>query len=185
VETVRNSNQILEESPEEEDEQMDEQGNRSKKLERITDGREHLAQEIFENSRETVNQFGIELIDIKIKRVNYEESVREKVYERMVSERTRIAEQFRSVGQGLRAEILGKMEKDLKEIESKAYKDSQEIKGMADAEAARIYANAYNKAPKFYTFLKSLETIEKVVKKETILFLSTQTPFLKLLKDTK
>ena len=166
------------------DKEMDEQGNRSKKLERITNGREHLAQEIFENSVETVGEFGIELIDIKIKRVNYEESVREKVYERMVSERSRIAEQFKSVGQGLRAEILGKMDKDLKEVESNAYRESQEIKGLADAEAAKIYADAYNKDPKFYNFLKSLETLEKVVKKDTTLFLSTKAPFLNLLKKT-
>jgi membrane protease subunit HflC len=116
-------------------------------------GREKITRKILENAAEKAPQYGIELVDVRIKRINYVEEVRTKVYERMISERTRIAEKYRSEGQGKKAEIEGEMEKELQRITSEAYKTAQEIKGKADAEATRIYAAAFNKDPEFYSFL--------------------------------
>ncbi len=181
VESVRNSNDIMEK-------QVDSKattvlGKQTEtKIEAIAYGREHLSQEIFNKANKTVKQYGIELIDIKIKRVNYESTVRQKVYERMISERTRIAQQFKSTGLGAKSEILGKMDRELKRIESEAYRKAEEIKGSADAKAAKIYADAYNNNHEFYTFLKTLETAKSLIRKDTTLFLSTDASYLKLLK---
>jgi membrane protease subunit HflC len=100
-------------------------------------------------------------VDVRIKRLDYVESVREKVYERMISERKRIAAQFRSEGEGRSAEILGTMEKELRQIRSTAYRRVQEVQGKADAEATQIYGQAYNKNPEFYAFLRTLESYKE------------------------
>ena len=148
-------------------------------------GREKITRQILEKVSQITPSYGIEVVDVRIKRVNYVESVRQKVYQRMISERKRIAEQYRSEGMGKKAEIIGKTQKELEKIRSEAYKKAQEIKGKADAEATRIYAQAYSKDPQFYRFLKTLETLEKTVKKDNILILSTDSEVYRLMKTVK
>jgi membrane protease subunit HflC len=109
------------------------------------------------DASQLVPEFGIELLDIRIKRINYVDSVQEKVFERMVSERKRIAAQYRSEGEGERAAILGEMERELAKISSEAFRTSQEIRGRADATATQIYANTFGRDPEFYQFYRSLE----------------------------
>ncbi len=140
-------------------------------------GRDKMADLIFNTASKLTPKYGIELIDVMFKRVNYIESVRRKVYERMISERKRIAAEKRATGEGQKAEILGKVERQLKEITSKASREAQEIKGKADAEAARIYANAYNKDPDFYAFSKTLESYGKSVGKNTRMVISADSEF--------
>ncbi len=149
----------------------------------IENGRKEIADMIFESSKSLINEYGIELIDVKIKRLNYVEEVRSKVYDRMISERQKIAALYRSEGQGKSAEILGKMKRELDQIESEAYKTAEQIKGQADAEAINVYANAYNRDPDFYQFLKSLETYEKTIDDKNVLILSTDSEYYKYLKD--
>lgn len=146
-------------------------------------GREKITRQILERASEMVPQYGIELIDVRIKLINYVEEVRRKVYERMISERTRIAEKYRSEGQGKKAEIEGQMEKELQRITSEAYRKAQEIKGKADAEATKIYARAYNKDPEFYSFLKTLDTYKRTIDDRTWLILTTDSDYLKYLKS--
>ena len=149
---------------------------------RINVGRQKILNLIKKQAEPKIRDFGIQLVDVDIKRVNYIEEVRRAVYSRMIAERKRIAEKFRSEGRGEARRIEGDMEKELKRIMSEAYRRSQEIKGKADAEAARIYAEAYGKDPEFYSFLKSLETYQKIMDKKTTLVLSTDADFLKYLK---
>ncbi len=148
-------------------------------------GREKITRQILEKVSKITPSYGIEVVDVRIKRVNYVESVRQKVYQRMISERKRIAEQYRSEGMGKKAEIIGKTQRELEKIRSEAYKKAQEIKGKADAEATRIYAQAYSKDPQFYKFLKTLETLEKTVKTDNILILSTDSEVYRLMKTAK
>ena len=148
-------------------------------------GREQLAGLVLKKSSEVMPDYGIELADIKIKRINYVDSVQQKVFERMISERKRIAERFRSEGQGKRAEIEGKVERELLRIRSEAYKTAEEVRGKADAEAAGIYAAAYNRDPELYSFLKSLETYKAVLNENTDLILSTDSPLLHYLRGEK
>jgi len=151
----------------------------------IKHGRAKIMDEILANAREDAKEYGIEMVDFRIKRINYIPEVREKVYERMISERKRIAMRYRSEGRGESAKILGDMDKELKRIRSEAYKTSQEIKGKADAEAIKIYAEAYNKDPKFYSFWKTMETYRQTVDKDTWLILTTEGEFFKYLKSVK
>ncbi len=151
-------------------------------LPKVKVGRRKILEMIKEQAASKLKEFGIELIDVDIKRVNYIEEVRKAVYARMIAERKRIAEKFRSEGRGEARRIEGEMEKELKRILSSAYKKSQQIKGKADAEAARIYAEAYSKDPEFYSFLKSLEIYRKVIDKNTTLILTTDSELLKYLK---
>ncbi|MDD4156637.1 MAG: protease modulator HflC [Candidatus Cloacimonetes bacterium] len=151
----------------------------------INVGREKIADSIYVSSYESLKEYGIELVDVKIKRVNYIDTVRRQVYERMISERNKIAEKYRSAGQGRAAEIKGKLQKDLNEIESEAYREAQEIMGEADAEAIEIYANAYNKDPEFYGFTRSLEAYQKTISENNILILTTDSEFFKYLKKVK
>ncbi len=148
-------------------------------------GREKIAQIILEKSSEITPELGVELRDVKIKRINYVEEVQRKVFDRMISERKRIAAKYRSEGDGKSAEIRGEKERELKKIQSEAYRKAQEIKGKADAEATRIYANAYNLDPEFYQFMKTLETYVSTMDKETWLLLSTDAEFLKYLKSSR
>ena len=123
-----------------------------------------------------LSEFGIELLDVRIKRVNYNPDVLDRIYQRMISERQQIAQRFRSEGEGEAARIAGQKERDLNEIQSTAYRKVQEIRGQADAKATEIYARAYTQNPQaaeFYGFLKSMETYREVLTKESTLILST------------
>lgn len=150
----------------------------------IETGRDEITEIILAASSIITPEFGIELKDVRIKRINYIEEVRQEVFGRMIAERQRIAAKYRSEGDGRSAEIRGEKERELKKITSEAYKTSQEIKGTADASATRIYAEAYNLDPEFYQFMRTLETYRIVMDKETLLLLSTDTEFLKYLKKT-
>lgn len=148
----------------------------------ITLGREKITQGIMEQAQPKLAQFGIELVDVKIKRINYVEEVRKSVYGRMVAERNQIAEKFRSEGKGEASKILGEKERDLQQITSQAYRRAQEIKGKADAEAVKIYAKAYGQDPEFYSFVQTLEIYTQAMNKDNTLVLSTDSEFLKYLK---
>ena len=181
IESLRSTNRLLEES-ENVVVQMDDFGNiRQTRVEKINLGREQLSLMIKEQSDKLVDNLGIEIIDVRIKRINYIQSVRNKVYDRMISERNAVAANYRSEGQGKRAEIEGRMGKELKNIQAEAYKKSQEIKGQGDAKAIKIYADAYNKDPDFYTFVKTLETYGKTINNKTTLLLSADNEFFNLL----
>jgi membrane protease subunit HflC len=149
----------------------------------IETGREGLTKIILEQARPKLAEFGIELVDVKIKRINYVEQVRKSVYDRMIAERRQIAEKFRSEGKGEARRILGDKEKDLKQITSEAYRQAQEIKGKADAEATRLYADAYGVDPEFYSFNKTLEIYNETLGDNSSLVMSTDSEFLKYLKD--
>ena len=148
-------------------------------------GRLKLSRLILENASKITSEFGVELKDVQIMRVNYVEEVQKKVFDRMIAERQRIAAKYRSEGDGKSAEIRGQKEKELKRIQSEAYRQAQEIKGKADAEATKVYAQAYNLNPEFYQFMKTLETYRAALEKETWLLLSTDSEFLKYLKSTE
>jgi membrane protease subunit HflC len=148
----------------------------------ITIGREKITQGIMEQAQPKLAQFGIELVDVKIKRINYVEEVRKSVYGRMIAERRQIAEKFRSEGQGEAQKILGEKERDLQQITSEAYKTAQEIKGKADAESTKIYAQAYGVDPEFYSFTQTLDIYKEALDEKSTLVLSTDSEFLKYLK---
>jgi len=151
----------------------------------IHKGRAKVQQEILANAAPKIEVFGIELMDVQFKRINYNTSVRTRIYERMVSERQQIAERFRSEGAGEAAKILGQKEKDLQTIESEAYRKTQQIQGDADAEASEIYARAYNQSPEaaaLYEFLKTMDTYKAVLTNDTSLILTTDSDFFKFLK---
>jgi len=176
IETVRRTNRELE------FELLDSDLKEEVALTNITVGREKIEQAILEQAQPKLKPFGIELVDVKIKRVNYVEDVRKSVYERMIAERNKIAEKYRSEGKGEARKILGDKEKDLKEITSTAYRAAEEIKGKADAEATNIYASAFGLDPEFYSFLKTLETYQTTLDNNSSLVLSTDSEFLKYLK---
>jgi membrane protease subunit HflC len=157
----------------------------SEMITKIEVGREKVAHIIFEAASKIAPQFGVELRDVRIKRINYVDEVQQKVFDRMIAERKRIASKYRSEGDGKSAEIRGQKEKELKRIQSEAYRKAQEIKGKADAEATRIYAQAYSADPEFYQFLKTLETYRTSLDSETWLLLSTESEFLKFLKGSE
>ncbi|MBT8352026.1 MAG: protease modulator HflC [Deltaproteobacteria bacterium] len=148
----------------------------------ITFGREKITQGIMKQAQPKLAQFGIELVDVKVKRINYVESVRKSVYDRMIAERNQIAEKFRSEGRGEARKIIGEKERDLKQITSQAYKVAQEIKGKADAEATKIYAQAYGVDPEFYSFTRTLEIYNEALDEKSSLVLSTDSEFLKYMK---
>jgi membrane protease subunit HflC len=146
-------------------------------------GRDGISNQILEIASRVTPQYGIELIDVIIKRVNYIESVRLKVYDRMISERKRIAAEKRSTGEGQKAEILGTVERKLKEIISTANKEAVTIKGKADAEATKIYGEAYSQDPDFYGFQKTLESYPQIIGKNTSLVLSSDSDLYRFLKS--
>ncbi len=148
-------------------------------------GREEIIAGILEKAQASTPEYGIELIDVKIKRINYVEQVRQRVYERMISERKKVAAQYRSEGEGEKADILGQMQKELKSIESEAYRKSVEIRGEADAKAAAIYAAAFNKDAEFYAFIRTLESYRKAVGDNGKLVLSTDSEFYKYLQQVR
>jgi membrane protease subunit HflC len=145
-------------------------------------GRDKITKQILEQAQPKLSKFGIELVDVKIKRINYVEQVRNSVYGRMIAERKQIAEKFRSEGKGEAQKIRGEKERDLKQITSEAYRVSQEIKGKAEAEATKLYAEAYGIDPEFYSFIKTLEIYNDALDKDSSLVLSTDSEFLKYLK---
>ncbi|MGA2585825.1 MAG: protease modulator HflC [Candidatus Aminicenantales bacterium] len=147
-------------------------------------GREKVARIILEKADKITPEFGVEIKDVQIKRVNYVDEVQKKVFERMIAERQRIASKYRSEGDGKSAEIRGQKERELKRIQSEAYKKAQEIMGKADAEATKIYALAYNLDPELYQFLKTMESYRTSLAKDTWLVLSTDSEFLKYLKSS-
>ncbi len=179
IEIIRSTNRIYKEyksvkNPLSEDTTVD----------KITTGRGKIISQIIKQASAKVPQYGIELIDIRIKRINYIESVRRKVYDRMISERKRAAEKYRSEGLGKKAEIEGNTEKELKKIISQAYKKSQEIKGVADAKANDIYLKAFSQGPEFYAFLRTLETYKNSIDKNTSLILTTDGEYFRYLNSS-
>ncbi|MEO9004582.1 MAG: protease modulator HflC [Ginsengibacter sp.] len=178
-ETVRNSNRtpVMTDSISEPS---------SDSLVKVLVGREKIEQMILKTANERAADLGIVILDFKIKRLNYVEEVRDQVYKRMTSERFRIADKFRSEGQGEASKINGEKERELKSIQSVAFKKAEEIKGKADATAAAIYAGAYNQSAaskSLYTFLKSMETFEKTFDEKTSIILSADSEVYKFLKS--
>lgn len=149
----------------------------------VTRGREEITRTILTEARRVIPQYGIELVDVRIKRLNYVESVREKVYARMISERKRIAARFRSEGEGRSAEILGTMERELRQIRSAAYRRVQETRGKADAEATKVYGAAYNRDPEFYAFSRTLEAYKEGQNKNSTVILTTDADYYRYFKD--
>jgi membrane protease subunit HflC len=146
-------------------------------------GREQITRGILKEAQKITPQYGIEVVDVRIKRLNYVESVRVKVYDRMISERKRIASRFRSEGEGRSAEILGDMEKELREIRSTAYRKVQEIRGEADAKATAVYGLAYGKDPEFYAFSRTLEALKEGQNEKSVLMLTTDSDYYRYLKN--
>ena len=151
----------------------------------IKKGRKLVEQEIFASAAEKVKVFGIELLDIRFKRINYNSSVRPKIYDRMISERRQIAERFLSEGNGEAARIRGNRVRDLNKIQSEAYREVEEIRGIADAKASEIYASAYNQSREsieFYEFTRTMQAYRTIIAKDTTLVLSTDSELFKFLK---
>ncbi|MCL7488037.1 MAG: protease modulator HflC [Desulfobulbaceae bacterium] len=146
-------------------------------------GRDKISEMVMEAASRVTPQYGIELMQVMFKRVNYIDSVRQKVYDRMISERKRIAAEKRSQGEGRKAEILGRVERELKEITSGAQKEAVTIKGEADAEATRIYGEIYSKHPEFYAFQKSLESYRDIITDNTSLILSSDSDLFKYMES--
>ena len=154
-------------------------------LQPITKGRSQIEQQIFANAAPKLADFGIELLDIRFKRINYNDEVQQKIFERMISERQQIASRFRSEGEGEAARILGNKDREEKRIRSEAYRKIEEIRGKADARATEIYARSYDRSPEagaFYEFLKAMETYRKALGTDTTVVLSTDSELLKFLK---
>jgi membrane protease subunit HflC len=185
VEAVRNTNEIFElmqkrkDEREVEGEKVEEEI--SGEIEKVLVGREQLSEQIAKKSDEELRPFGIQIIDVQLRRISYEKSVEQKVYERMVSERKRIAEKIRSIGKGEKAKILGRLSRDLQKIESEAYQKAETIKGKGQANALAIYNRSFSKNQKFYYFMKTLEGYKKSLKSSKMI-LGPQLEYLKGLK---
>jgi membrane protease subunit HflC len=178
IELVRSSNRPAGDVPvESQEEQI--------VLEQIAKGRPSIVAEILKAARTRTSDLGIEVLDIRLKRLAYVDEVQKDVFARMIAERQRIAERFRSEGQGEAARIMGERQRDLQRIQSEAYKAAQEIRGKADAEATAIYADAYGRDADFYAFMKSLETYEKVMDPKTYFVLGTDSDLLKYLRTPR
>jgi len=180
VDAVRNTNRILETKEVGEDVIVTDEA-----LERIEVGREQLTRAILEKAKVLAPQYGIDIVDVRIRRINYVEDVRNKVYDRMIAERKRAAEMYRSEGMGKSAEIEGQVAKELKLITSEAYRQAQIIMGKADAEAIGIYARAYDQDADFYSFLKTFETYKATIDDKSTIILTTDSDYYKYLKSIK
>ena len=143
-------------------------------LDEIETGRADITAVIRETAAPRLSELGVELVDFQLKRINYVEEVQQDVFARMIAERQRIAQQYRSEGEGEAARIRGERQRDLQAIQSEAYRKAQETQGVADGEATRIYADAYNRDGSFYAFTKSLETLESAIDANTLLILTTE-----------
>ena len=175
VEVIRTTNRVP---------TADEYETEPARLDSIYVGRDAIRKEVLAKAQTRTSDLGIEILDVQFKRINYVQEVQEKVNERMISERHRIADRFRSQGQGEASRIRGERERELKRIQSEAYRKAQEIQGKADAEASRIYATAYNASPdarSFYQFLKTMETYRSTMDSTTTLLLSTEGDFTKFI----
>ncbi len=177
IETVRDSNREMDKL-----EMVEEREDEERPLGQVTTGRGKIMRGILQQAQPKLKDFGIELVDVQIKRLNYVEQVRKSVYDRMIAERKQIAQKFRSEGEGEARIIEGNREKELKRIGSEAYKTAQEIMGKADAESTMIYAQAYEKGPEFYSFIRSLDVYNNTMDKESSLLLSTDSDFLRYFK---
>jgi membrane protease subunit HflC len=177
IEVVRVSNRAFEKAEEVED-VMEAEAMRQIEL-----GRDKLTRLILARASNVMPDYGIELVDVQIHRINYIDSVQAKVFDRMISERKRIADRHRSEGQGKSAEVRGKKERELKVIESEAYRKTQEIMGRGDAEAAEIYAAAYNRNRELYRFVRSMETYRATIDKDSWLVLSTSADLYRYLQS--
>lgn len=190
VEAVRNTNKIIDQfkAKQKEIKEKIAQGEDvideevTGEIERIEVGREKLSELIAQSARKELIKFGIELIDVQLRRISYEKSVESKVYERMISERQRIAQKIRSIGQGEKEKIEGRISKDLKKIESEAYRKAQKIRGIGEARAFAIYARSLGQDQRFYEFLRSMEAYKNALGEEAKLLLSSDSEFLKFLK---
>jgi membrane protease subunit HflC len=178
IEIVRMGNRKFEEGDEPED-VIEPEDRRAVEL-----GRDKLTRLILQRASQVMPDYGIELVDVQVQRVNYIETVQTKVFERMISERKRIADRHRSEGQGKSAEIRGKKERELKKIESEAYRKRQEIMGKADAEAAAIYSAAFNKDRDLYRFTRTMTTYRETVDKESTFLLSTDGELFRYLRSS-
>ena len=154
-------------------------------LEEIARGRQEVTREILETAAARTADLGIELLDLRFKRINYVEEVQQDVFARMIAERQRIAEEFRSEGQGESARIHGERERELAQIQSEAYRRAEELRGEADANATSIYADAYNRDGDFYAFTKSLETYEATMDPSTLFILGTDSELLRFLERAR
>ena len=180
IELVRNSNRNQDDIPDEiVDEELD------VILERIERGRDAVSREILARAATRTADLGIELLDLRIKRINYVAEVQQDVFARMIAERQRIAELYRSEGQGEAARIMGERERDLQRIQSEAFETAEGLRGVADAEATDIYAEAYGRDADFYAFTKSLETYEQVIDSGTTVIMGTDSELLKYLEQTR
>lgn len=175
IELVRTSNRPADDIPIESEEDRI-------VLEQIAMGRRAIATSILTAARARTADLGIEVLDIRLKRINYVDEVAKDVYARMIAERRRIAERFRSEGEGEAARIQGERQRDLQRIQSEAYRTAQELRGKADAEATAIYAEAYGRDAEFYAFFKSLETYERVIDGKTYFVLGTDSDLLRYLR---
>ena len=178
IEIVRTSNRQPAETavgPEEEQET----------LESISTGRGEITREILNAATGAVSEYGIELLDLQFKRINYVPEVQQDVFARMIAERQRIAEEFRSEGQGESARIQGERERDLAQIQSEAFRSAEELRGTADAEATSVYADAYGSDAGFYAFTKSLETYERTMDPNTFFILGTDSELLRFLESPR
>ena len=151
---------------------------------KLTKGREKITREMVADASRLLPEFGIEILDIRIKRINYVDTVQQKVFDRMISERKRIAAQYRSEGEGERAAVLGQMEREMAKITSEAFRKSQEIRGKADAEATRIYADAFGKNPEFYGFYRTLDLYRNFDNSKSSFILTTEADIFKYLKNS-
>jgi len=190
VEAVRNSNSILDtiELRKKELEAKRKKGDPvledevTGDIENIEVGREKLSQMIAESAGKELGSFGIKLIDVQLRRISYEKSVETKVYERMTSERQRIAQKIRSIGQGEKAKIEGRLRRDLQEIRSEAYRKAKIVKGGAEGKATKIYAQSLRQDPSFYQFMKSMELYKESIQSETKFLLSSEGDLFKYFK---
>ena len=182
IEAVRDSNRLLDADIEQLEE--DDTQSSAEPLDRIEIGREKVTKIVLQKAQESVPEYGIELVEVRIKRINYVDQVRRKVFARMISERERIAAKYRSEGEGEAADIKGQKQKELDSIQSDAYKKVEQIKGTADAEAIRIYADAHGKDPEFFAFIQTLETYRKTGSENSKLILTTDSDLYKYLKDS-
>jgi membrane protease subunit HflC len=177
IEVVRSSNRTFEQGEEAQD-ILEEEARQA-----VAHGRDRITRMILQRSSQVMPEFGVELVDVQVQRINYVDSVQTKVFERMISERKRIADRHRSEGQGKSAEIRGRKERELKRIDSEAYRKGQEIMGKADAEAAGIYSAAYGRDGELYRFVRTLTMYRETVDKETSLVLSTDAEVFRFLRS--
>lgn len=160
------------------------EGEEAGEMVKVEVGRDEIVKKVLAEAKPfALEEYGIDIVDIRIKRINYVQEVRESVFERMIAERRQIAAKFRSEGEGEAMEIEGSKERKEKEILSGAYKTAEEIRGKADAKAIEIYANAYSKDPEFYSFLETLKSYETNLGKGSVLILSSDSDYLKYLKS--